>query len=91
MASVIASWEPSWCEAGLGAPAVHVEVEGLPREDLIDLLGAALCTPVEGAPCLLRLDPSLDLATFEEVLKSAGWRVKVEVEGRLSTARLRVC
>ena len=84
--SLLASWERSWSDAGLGSPAIHVEAHGPAAERLQALVGAHLCTPVPGQPGVIRLDPTLDLETLAALLEAAGWQTEREASLLRATA-----
>ena len=74
MPSLLASYELAWCDAGLGSPSVHVELDGLEP-------AAFLCALGVRATCqddLLRLEPTVDLETFAALLRTHGWAVDRE-------------
>lgn len=76
--SLLAHREPAWSDAGLGSPAVHVQVKGMDVTALATQIGPHLCATV--APDLLRLEPSIDLPTLTALLETHGWTVSREGE-----------
>ena len=74
MPSLLASFEPAWCDAGLGSPAVHVELDGVEP----DAFARALGVRVTHQDDLLRLEPTVDLQTFAALLRTHGWAVDQE-------------
>ena len=74
MSSLLASYEPAWCDAGLGSPAVHVELDGVEPDAFASALGVR-ATHLDG---LLRLEPTVDLETFAALLRTHGWAVDQE-------------
>ena len=68
---LLASYEPAWCDAGLGSPAVHIELDGVDPAAFASALGVRT-THVDD---LLRLEPTVDLETFAALLRTHGWAV----------------
>ena len=77
---LIATWEPSWGEEGLGDPAVHVALDRVAdRAALETWIGAVQDVP-DGRG-LVRFAPELDLETFAALLERAGLAVEELVSG----------
>jgi hypothetical protein len=67
-----------------------VALHGIRTARIEEVVGPALCTLLDDDPDaqpLLRLDPSVDLATFHALLEAAGWEVEVAAPGRVISAR----
>ena len=82
-AELIASWERSWSDAGLGSYAVHMETDD--PAGARALTGESLCTPIDET--LYRFDPSMDLETFAALLEASGWTVDWQGETSLDAKR----
>lgn len=77
---LIATWEPSWGEEGLGDPAVHVALDdAADRAELETWVGRGRDVP--DARGLVRFAPELDLATFAALLARAGLTIEDLVSG----------
>jgi hypothetical protein len=89
-ARLLISWEPSWAPEGLGVTCLHLELEGVGPEAVTDLVGTTGSELLQGerGP-LLRLPPTVDLATICALLRRAGWSVDELVPDRVAQAERR--